>query len=222
MKKSVYSLVLMDDVVDAIDRLAYRQHVSRSGLINQILAEHVALSTPEQRMRDVFSCLEDLMDETFRIQPQSGSTMLSMLSALRFKYKPTIRYSVELYPESQGGVIGQLKISFRSQNPALLTAIGQFFSILEEIENRYLAGRFPDGIHFTASDGRVTRDIHLPTEPENRDPEALGSAIASYIQLLDRLIKQYFSDLGDPELAALGVDKAYRQAQTINEGEVLV
>lgn len=45
MGKSVYSLVLMDEVVDAIDQMAYRNNTSRSNLINQILAEHVSLAT---------------------------------------------------------------------------------------------------------------------------------------------------------------------------------
>ena len=48
MGKSVYSLVLMDEVVDAIDQMAYRNNTSRSNLINQILAEHVSLATPEE------------------------------------------------------------------------------------------------------------------------------------------------------------------------------
>ncbi len=39
MKRSTYSLILMDDVVAAIDRLAAQQGTSRSNLINQILAE---------------------------------------------------------------------------------------------------------------------------------------------------------------------------------------
>ena len=47
MKKSVYSLVLMDDVVEAIDELAYSMNTSRSNLINQILAARVSLLTPE-------------------------------------------------------------------------------------------------------------------------------------------------------------------------------
>ena len=63
MGKSVYSLVLMDEVVDAIDQMAYRNNTSRSNLINQILAEHVSLATPEKRMKDVFTSLEQFMDE---------------------------------------------------------------------------------------------------------------------------------------------------------------
>ncbi len=57
MKKSVYSLVLMDDVVNAIDDMAYQMNTSRSNLINQILAEHVSYITPEMRMKDIFDCV---------------------------------------------------------------------------------------------------------------------------------------------------------------------
>ena len=37
MKKAVYSLVLSEDVVEAVDRMAYAQGTSRSNLINQLL-----------------------------------------------------------------------------------------------------------------------------------------------------------------------------------------
>ena len=46
MSKSVYSVVLMDDVVDAVDRLAYEAGTNRSNMINRILAEYVQLATP--------------------------------------------------------------------------------------------------------------------------------------------------------------------------------
>ena len=41
MNKSVYSLVLMDNVVSEVDKMAYEMGTSRSNLINQILAEYV-------------------------------------------------------------------------------------------------------------------------------------------------------------------------------------
>ena len=218
MKKSVYSLVLMDDVVDAIDRLAYRQHTSRSGLINQILAEHVALSTPEKRMRDVFSCLEELMDETFLVQPRQGSSVLSMRSALRFKYKPTIRYSVELYPEPADGVIGQLKIGFRTQNAGLLDILGQFFNSLSDIEGRLCSGRSAAVFRCDEAAGKFSRDIRLPEKVSERTPEAVGNAIASYIRLLDSLIKQYFADLDDPDEAVRSLEDSCRQTYEVLEG----
>lgn len=96
VNKSVYSLVLADDVVEAIDRLAYSMNTSRSNLINQILAERVQLLTPEKRMREIFAKIEQLMDSRFQTLNQPSDAMMSIKSPLRYKYKPTIRYSIEL------------------------------------------------------------------------------------------------------------------------------
>ena len=46
MKKTLYSLMLNEEVVNEIDRLAHKYGTNRSNLINQILAEHVNLVTP--------------------------------------------------------------------------------------------------------------------------------------------------------------------------------
>ena len=51
MNKSVYSLVLSDEIVQEIDRMAYEAGASRSAMINQILADYVRYTTPEKRMR---------------------------------------------------------------------------------------------------------------------------------------------------------------------------
>ena len=55
MSKSVYSIVLTDEVVEAVDRLAYQRGTSRSNMIDRILAESVSFMTPQQRMRQVFN-----------------------------------------------------------------------------------------------------------------------------------------------------------------------
>ena len=60
MKKSVYSLVLSDDVVEAVDRAAYQNGLSRSAMVNQILADYVSYTTPEKRMREIFSQVDTL------------------------------------------------------------------------------------------------------------------------------------------------------------------
>ena len=48
MKKTLYSLTLSDEVVREIDLLAHRRGMSRSGLINEILAEYVQVMTPQR------------------------------------------------------------------------------------------------------------------------------------------------------------------------------
>ena len=86
MSKHVYSLVLMDEVVEAIDRLAYQQNTSRSNLINQILAEKVCCTTPQMRMNDIFNTISSRMTgDCFQVQPQPSDAMLSIRSALKYK-----------------------------------------------------------------------------------------------------------------------------------------
>ena len=55
MKKEVYSLVLSENVVAAVDRTAKERGVNRSALINQILAEYVSYVTPEMRMKNTLA-----------------------------------------------------------------------------------------------------------------------------------------------------------------------
>ena len=57
MKKTLYSLVLNDEVVREVDALAHRMGTNRSNLINQILAEYVNYTTPEQRINEVLSAI---------------------------------------------------------------------------------------------------------------------------------------------------------------------
>ena len=90
MKKSVYSLVLMDDVIKAVDRQAYLLGTSRSNLINQILAEHLSCVTPEMRMREIFESLSHLAGGGFRIQQQRSASLMTLKTALDYKYRPTI------------------------------------------------------------------------------------------------------------------------------------
>ena len=61
MNKSVYSLVLSDEIVQEIDRMAYEMGQSRSAMINQVLADYVRYTTPEKRMREVFSAIEQML-----------------------------------------------------------------------------------------------------------------------------------------------------------------
>ena len=120
MNKSVYSLVLTDDVVAEIDRIAYENGTSRSNTVNQILAEYVSYDTPEKRIREVFSEVENLLtgSSRFQVMMQPSDSMFSLRSALAYKYNPTVRYSVELNRNLQPA-IGELRVSVRSQSSAL-------------------------------------------------------------------------------------------------------
>ena len=126
MKKSIYSLLLADDMIAAVDELAYAAGTSRSNMVNQILAQYLSVKTPEMQMRDIFRQIESIMNHhsAFQIQLQPSDAMLSVRTALAYKYKPTVRYSVSLL-RGDPQVLGELKVSARTQSAALLQRVGR-------------------------------------------------------------------------------------------------
>jgi hypothetical protein len=203
VNKSVYSLVLSDEIVQEIDRLAFEAGASRSAMVNQILADSVRYTTPEKRMREVFSAIEQmLIGSVFEPQLQPSDSMFSLRSALDYKYNPSVRYSVELYRNALP-MLGELRVSIRSQNSALVLALLQFFKLWTRIETAYI-GR----VECAIEDGRYVRKLRLSehTQPTN---EQIGEGIAGYINLLDSAMKLYFQNSNEPALAMANVEKRY-------------
>lgn len=204
MNKSVYSLVLTDDVVAEIDRIAYENGTSRSNTVNQILAEYVSYDTPEKRIREVFSEVENLLtgSSRFQVMMQPSDSMFSLRSALAYKYNPTVRYSVELNRNLQPA-IGELRVSVRSQSSALRLYMLQFFKLWSRIEQN-LVGH----VECAMADDRYIRRLAV-AEDRKLDNEALGQAIAEYIRLFDTALKLFFNHLDQPETAIARIESLY-------------
>ena len=187
--KSVYSLVLSDDVIAQIDRAAYALGSSRSGLINQVLAEYVSFITPEKRRKDIFDSLTSVIGgfEPFQIQNRASDSMLCIRSPLRVKYNPTIKYTVEL-SRSEGKEIGQLKIMTRTQSENLLELLDSFFYRFCKMEQKYIRSLFPEIVpRYQIGQGKLIRNFSLLNK-DSSDNE-IGSTIAAYIQMIDRALK---------------------------------
>lgn len=213
MSKSVYSLVLTDEIVRAIDSLAYRMNTSRSALIDRILAEKLSMQTPEIRMRNIMENIGSFFDdEIFRLQTAAGDGGMLIKSPLPYKYKPTIRYSVELLREDR--YLGRLKVSFRTQNMALMELMNDFLTCFENIERRHLS-RF-DGIDVVMQidNDKMVRMLNKPLIKDGRsvsDPNLIAEAIADYVNFLDRAIKLYFENADNRKQAVSLVDSLYNE-----------
>jgi hypothetical protein len=202
--KNVYSIVLSADVVEKIDKLAYENGTNRSNMINQILAEYVSYTTPEKRFREIFLRMEDLLAESAVKALTSSDTMLSLRSALAYKYNPTVKYNVELY-RGGGSEIGELRVSLRTQNAGLIFCMTEFYRLWAKIESAY-RGEIP----CAAADGKYTRKLVLFNRSGAREID-LGRAIAAYIQAFDRALKSFFYTLENPAQGALEVERIYRE-----------
>ena len=189
MKKSVYSLVLMDDVIKAVDEQAYRLGTSRSNLINQILAEHLSCVTPEMRMREIFAQMTELMNSSFRIQEQRSPSLMTVKTALEYKYRPTINYKVELERSPQQ-YLGTLRVSIRTQSAALIDMFHSFFAYRAKLENSYLSRLGITSYSCEIGDGSFSRRL---INTGALTGEQAGEAIGEYIKDLDHAVKTYFA-----------------------------
>lgn len=220
MKKSVYSLVLSDDVIAAVDKAAMIAGMSRSAYINGVLAEAVSYVTPEKRMSDIFSAVERLMDDSvFRIMPKPSDNSLAIRSALQYRYKPVIRYSIELYRGFEN-TLGKLKVSFRTQSAALMSDFGDFLQLWAAIEKNHIIEHFPDGITYTFDGDKFTRTFYLPPDKHKLSDDAIAAALSEYVKMFDEIMKLYFANLDNVKKAETLVWQRYEEY--LNAGMTII
>lgn len=194
MKKTLYSLMLNEEVVREIDALAHQMGTNRSALINQILADYTSVITPERRIESIFHAIEEMVAPARELVPffVPNAMTMSLKSSLEYKYRPTVKYEVALLDDTSD-TLGELSVIFRTQSAALLQSMTQFFRLWKQIEDvhltPYLTGTPP---RYALYDGKFVRSLSLP---RNRDytSEEIAKAISDYIKLFDHLMKGFLS-----------------------------
>lgn len=196
--------MLNDEVVREVDAMAHRLGTNRSALINQVLAEYVGCTTPERRINDVLSTIQQLMSPSRDLVPffAPNTFSLSLKSSLEYKYRPTVKYEVELYRGGEES-IGELSVVFRTQSAALIQAMTEFFRLWKRIEDLHLRPLTGARIDYALYDGKFLRSIAVP----DRDCTAqeLAGALSEYIKLFDKLMKAWLAG----RLDAHDVEAAY-------------
>lgn len=213
MKKTLYSLMLSEDVVREIDRTAHRLGTNRSQLINRILADYVGFSTPESRMEEIFRVMEELMapsrDLVSYFAPNTNS--FSLKSSLDYKYRPTVKYEIVLSRDEDR--IGVLNVIFRTQSGALIEALTGFLRFWKRLEDHYLPKLSGSAREYALFDGKFIRSLARPEHAFTS--EELAEALSDYVQLFDRQMKDYLvgakteSELEDDYREALEKAKLY-------------
>ena len=213
MSKTLYSMMLSEDVVQEIDRLAHRRGTNRSALVNQILAEYVNLMTPERRVSEIFRQIGEILGTDRDLVPSltPNAQSISLKSSLQVRYRPTVKYSVELFRDRREAV-GELTVAFRTQSAELLAAMESFFRLWKRIEDEYVSPCLPQPVRYTLAAGRFTRSL----EPQGEfSPRGAAEAISDYVRLFDRLMKSYLA----------GADAAHISAeylQWLHEGHTIM
>ena len=218
MKKTMYSLMLAEDVIREIDRLAAEKSTNRSNLVNQILAEYVSMTTPEKHVQNIFDIIERFIGQQsgYLLYSQPNDMTMSIKSSLQYHYRPTFRYEVEMY-RSPDKTLGQLKIIFRTTSSELLLELTRFFKIWIQLENIYIKNFFEKGaIEYGMENGRFLRTFAVPNDSDYTE-EQIGNAISHYIATFDEMLKDY---LAGRYTSTQDIEKRY--LQYLNSGVQLI
>lgn len=190
MSKSIYSLLLTDDVAEAVGKVAAERNMSRSALIDAVLAEYVGVAHTDKLYRDVWKRMQGLFErmQTMSFVNNAQLSLAQVLTVLPFKYNPKVRYLLEL--SDQPHTVCTVTLNTRTQNPSLTAVLDTFYSRLAALEQRYL-----DDVGVVYGNGKYTCVLY----GDNNDADKVAVEITEYVVTLDGMLRAYIG--GDGELA---------------------
>lgn len=219
MKKSVYSLILSEEIISKLDSIAYSYRTSRSNYINQVLAEHISYITPEQKIKDILDAVKEFLqtDDRYTFVAMNSNSYMDIRSALNYKYRPSIRYCVELTPIVSGPFC-RLKAQVRTQSRSLILDITKFFKLWESIEIKefFKEAKVDEVCYF--NDVCYYRNLCLNVNKNITSEQDLGKAVAEYITTLNSALNVYLENSINERQAVrmvLGIFRRYAETANI-------
>jgi len=218
MRKSLYSIMLANDIIDAIDKLANQSEVDPSYVLNQILAEYLSIKIPQMNMKEVFDLIELNMNKSsfFKVNASLNDSMIYVKSPIEHEYRPALKYSVEIF-EDNDIKIGKLKLIYRTYDMYALNRFNHFIDIWISLETHYIHKYFPkNSLQYEVDNGRFSRNLMIPKDIKPTTNKILSQGISDYIKELDKLLKLYLSNI---DFDAEEIEKKY--VEYLSKGIIL-
>ena len=215
MAKRLYSLMLNDEVVRAVDYEAHRLGTNRSALIDRVLAEHFSVPTVQKMINDIFGEIDELLSSSEELNTffAPDSQTFSVKSALSYKYRPTLKYELTL-DNSFSDKLGDISVIYRTQSLMLLAQLRDFFKLWSSIEQSILNQNQASDIDYALYDNRFVRSVVLPKHKDYSSAQ-IAEALSEYVELLDSCIKAYLNGASDEKIV-----KAY--ADYIRKSDLII
>lgn len=215
MAKRLYSLMLNDEVVRAVDYEAHRLGTNRSALIDRVLAEHFEVPTVQKMINDIFGDIDELLSsaEGFNTFFAPDSQTFSVKSALSYKYRPTLKYELTL-DNTSSQKLGDISVIYRTQSLMLLSDLREFFKLWSSIEQSVLDKNKAEKIDYALYDNRFVRSVVLPKD-KNYSAAQIAEALSEYVEVLDRSLKAYLNGAQDREIVEAYADYIKKTNLTI-------
>lgn len=192
MAKSIYSLLLNDDVIAAVDATAVKKNMSRSAMIDTILSEYVGLQTGDRRIRGIWQEMENMLSRTHTMHFVNNAqlNLAQIITTLPFKYSPKIRYQLELSCSNSG--ICAISLNTRTQNKLLSVAFDNFYQRLATLEKQYL-----NNVTARYGNGKYVSVLRV----SGNDLTRTACDILEYVVTLDGMLRAWIG--GDENTVAM-------------------
>lgn len=191
MKKSVYSLMLFDEIVEKIDQIAYVKNTNRSQLINDMLAENIGLVTPEQKIQKILEQLDENFSDTLSVSQINKNSSIQFGKSLKYKYRPKVRYSYE-FISSGHGRYAVLKISSRTKSEDLNVHFDEFFNLISGIEKKQMD--YTSDLDENQTSHKFVREFKIEGEL-SQDTGIVADNLTRYLKMIDQAMNLYFSNI---------------------------
>ncbi len=209
MKKSIYSLVLFDEIVDEIDAMACELSTNRSQLINEILADYIGLTTPDQKIKIIIENLKETFKSDFSIEQLKPSS-IHFKRVLQVKYHPKIDYSYEFIGEKDNR-FAVFKISSRTRSRDLRALFNEFYEKIGQLEEKNHF--FPVNKN---KDNNFVREFQYQGLI-SRDTNDISRFLTSYLRMIDSALNLF---LGETDNLDEGLQALYNKFLLTKELQV--
>lgn len=191
MSKGIYSLLLSDDVVAAVDAMAAVRGLSRSAVVDSLLSECVGLQTGDVRMRGIWDEMDAMLARVSAMHfvNNAQTNLAQIITSLPVKYSPKIRYQLELTDDERSACA--ITLNTRTQNPLLTMAFDNFYQRLAALEQQYL-----NNVTARYGNGKYVSLLYVG----GSDSSQAAQEILEYVVTLDGMLRAWIS--GDESIVA--------------------
>ena len=192
--KSIYRLMLDDDLVSAIDRFASNRGLTRSAMIEKMLSDRISYLSPLSKVSEIYEEIDRMISAAggftaYNSDVQSGFTVKSAIA----RYRPSVRYQVRIYDRLTDGDFGRLKAVLRTDDSAVLENAEEFIRAFCRLERIYVSPSIPEEINcgFDIRSGVFARGLRLAGGIDHTAAD-ISRAITGYVSMLDTMMKRWF------------------------------
>lgn len=209
MAQSIYSVLLQECLVEAVDALAEDKQMSRSQIINEILSERFEMFTPDYKSNQIMDIVSERLNGNERLHLISIAKGSSIQYRMKvpFKYNPKIRLMM-IMNSKDSDCVATLKITSRTTNKAFKACLWQFFKAQNEVTMEHdRLSTYPMLLDAFMDGEAIVKRFPVKWTEDHMTIEEIARELTNYMYMITDAIVSYFESIEDPDF---GVEEMER------------